>query len=136
MTTKTVTVEVHDDEAEGLILPQAPVTVTEGSEVGFDVTLNFEPPGDVTVNVMSEDTDKVTVVSPVSPASFTFTPGNGRTPQQVTVRGEPDDDTDDETVMLTLRGTGGIATRMVTVEVSDNTIITRGPVVESAGSPL
>ena len=71
-----VTVEVHDDEAEGLILPQAPVTVTEGEEADFDVTLNFKPPGDVAVNVMSEDTDKVTVVSPVSPASFTFTPVN------------------------------------------------------------
>ena len=56
-------------------------------------------------------------------------------PQLVTVRGEPDDDTDDETVMLRLSG-NGVTTRMVTVEVSDNTIITRGPVVNLPGAPL
>ena len=59
------------------------------------------------MNVVSEDTMAVTVVSPDMPASLTFTPGNWDTPQQVTVRGEQDDDADDETVMLTLSGTAG-----------------------------
>ena len=52
----------------------------------------------------------------------------------MTVKGEEDDDVDNETVMLTLSGTG-IAARMVTVKVSDNTIITRGPVVNLPGAP-
>ena len=135
-TSSMVTVNVHDDDSLGLVLPPDPVMVTEGETADFDTHLNFEPPGDVTVNVMSEDTDKVTVVSPVSPASFTFTPVNWEMPQLVTVRGEPDDDTDDETVMLRLSGTAGVATRMVTVEVSDNTIITRGPVVTTPGGAV
>ena len=129
VTTGTVTVKVHDDEAEGLILPQL-VTVTEGSEADFDVALNFEPPGNVTVNVMSEDTDKVDVLS----APLVFTPSNWDTPQQVIVMGIQDPDVNDETVALTLSG-AGVTTRTVTVEVSDNTIITRGPVVNLPGAP-
>ena len=129
VTTGTVTVEVHDDEAEGLILPQL-VTVTEGSEADFHVALNFEPPGNVTVNVMSEDTDKVDVLS----APLVFTPSNWDTPQQVIVMGIQDPDVNDETVALTLSG-AGVTTRTVTVEVSDNTIITRGPVVNLPGAP-
>ena len=129
VTTGTVTVKVHDDEAEELILPQL-VTVTEGSEADFHVALNFEPPGNVTVNVMSEDTDKVDVLS----APLVFTPSNWDTPQLVIVMGIQDPDVNDETVALTLSG-AGVTTRTVTVEVSDNTIITRGPVVNLPGAP-
>ena len=117
-TSSMVTVEVHDDDSLGLVLPQAPVTVTEGSEADFDVTLNFEPPGDVTVNVVSEDTGAVTVLS----APLVFTSLNWDTQQQVIVMGIQDPDTSDETVMLRLSGNGGVTTRMVTVEVSDNPI--------------
>ena len=149
VTTGTVIVEVDDDDL-GLILSQTPVTVTEGRTADFNVALSRPPSsGDVTV-VVSPDTDAVTVM----PESLEFTSLNWDTQQQVnvmseltvgdrsplrpstdelTVRGEPDDDTD-ETVMLTLSGTG-VTTRMVTVEVSDNTIITRGPVVNLPGAP-
>ena len=129
--TGTVTVEVHDDEAEGLILPQAPVTVTEGEEADFDVALNFEPPGDVTVNVSSPDPMAVAVLS----APLVFTPSNGEMPQLVTVMGVDDPDANDETVALTLSG-NGVATRTVTVNVSDNTIITREPVVTTPGGAV
>ncbi len=96
VTTGTVIVEVDDDDL-GLILSQTPVTVTEGSEADFDVALNFEPPGDVAVDVVEPRHRGGNSHA----ESLVFTPGNWDTPQQVTVRGEPDDDTDDETVMLT-----------------------------------
>ncbi len=130
VTAGTVIVEVDDDDL-GLILSQTPVTVTEGEEVDFDVELNFEPPGDVAVDVVSEDTGAVTVM----PESLEFTPDNWNTQQLVTVMGIQDPDANDETVMLRLSG-NGVTTRMVTVEVSDNTIITRGPVVNLPGAPL
>ena len=78
---KTVDVSVlDDDDSLGLVLPPDPVMVTEGETADFDTHLNFEPLGNVTVDVMSEDTDKVTVVSPAS-ASFTFTPVRPRLEQ-------------------------------------------------------
>ena len=90
------------------------VNVAEDREAAIDVKLGSAPSTAVTVNVVNNKPEKVTV----SPASFTFTPLNWQVAQTLDIIPVEDSDTDDETVTLTLSGTG-VMPKTVTVIVGD-----------------
>jgi hypothetical protein len=78
----------QDDDVAGIaVTPTAGLVTTEsGGTATFTVALATLPSGTVTIGLGSSDTTEGTV----SPASLTFTPANGTTPQTVTVTGVDD----------------------------------------------
>ena len=118
----TVTVTVADDDTQGLTIAPAEVSVDEGAEAAqaYTVALDTQPTGAVTVTPTSGDTGAATV----SPRALTFTPGNWNTPQRVAVTGVRDDDTADETVIVSHAVSGadydGVPAGVVTVTVADD----------------
>jgi hypothetical protein len=65
------------------------VTSESGTTATFTAVLTAQPTANVTVNFTSSDTSEGTV----SPSSATFTTGNWKTPQTITVTGVVDSDT-------------------------------------------
>ena len=115
LTSKTVTVEVRDDDPQRIV-SKAIVQVDEsGPGDLLVVTLSAKPNGDRTVTAVSDDTGAVTV----SPGLLTFTPANWNEEQVFDIIRVQDDDTNDESVTLTLSG-DGLASKTVTVEVTDD----------------
>ncbi|HUT92052.1 MAG TPA: Calx-beta domain-containing protein [Thermoguttaceae bacterium] len=94
-----VSVTNSDDDTAGIrVGPTSGLTTTEpGGTAVFVVQLESEPTSHVTIGLSSSDTSEGTV----SPASLTFTPGNWRVAQWVTVTGV-DDDVDDGDVAYTI----------------------------------
>jgi large repetitive protein len=87
-----VTVQVRDDETEGLnILAASDFTTSEnGKQTTFTVTLNSQPTANVIVPVVSSDAAEITV----SPATVTFTSSDWNSPHTVTLTGVNDDERD------------------------------------------
>ena len=144
---RTVLVMVEDDDKDkaGIMLSATALTVGESSTNTFGVSLvGGVPKGNVTIEVVSTDTDNVTV----QPDSLTFSPLNWADAQTVTVTGVNEigdnaDDTEDETgitVMMTATAatTGdeafnGLVTGVnITVEDDDKD----GIKVSAAGVPV
>ena len=99
-----------DDDVAGIsVTPTSGLVTTEaGGSDTFDVVLESEPFGDVTIPLSVTDDSEGTVSS----MSLTFTSANWDTPQTVTVTGE-DDDIDDGNVGYTV--VTGAATSIDTV---------------------
>src|SRR6185436_9927922 len=78
----------QDDDTAGItVTPTSGLVTTEaGGTATFTVRLDTPPLASVTIGLGSSDTTEGTV----SPASLTFTPANGTTPQTVTVTGVDD----------------------------------------------
>ena len=118
--TGSVTVTVTDDDrTPNLIIDNTSLTVNEDGSTTFSVKLATLPTGDVTVSVISDDTDAATI----SPASRTFNTSNWDMNQAFTVSGEDDDDTNDETVTVSLTASGADydgVTGSVAVTVTDS----------------
>ena len=118
--TGSVTVTVTDDDrTPNLIIDTTSLTVNEDGTETFSVQLATLPTGDVTVSVMSDDTDAASV----SPPSRTFNTSNWDMDQTFTVSGQDDNDTNDETVVVSLTASGadyGGVTGSVTVTVTDD----------------
>jgi hypothetical protein len=88
MDTLDVQVTNVDDDTAGItVRPTTGLTTTEaGGQATFTVVLNSLPTGNVTITLTSSKTTEGTV----SPASLTFTPANGKSPQTVTITGVDD----------------------------------------------
>ena len=94
------------------------MTVDEGDTATYRLSLATRPTAAVTVAVSSGDTAALAV-----PVSFVFTTSNWNQPRTVTVRGVEDDDTNDESVTVNHRASGGgygSVTGTVTVTVTDD----------------
>ncbi|MFP4556552.1 MAG: immunoglobulin domain-containing protein, partial [Bacteroidales bacterium] len=63
------------------VSPLTLATQEDGGPETFEIVLDTEPTGDVTINIESNDTSEGTV----TPSSVTFTPANWSTPQEVQV---------------------------------------------------
>ena len=119
--TASVTVLDDDETARGVIVAPTELTVAEGGSGEYWVALQTAPTDTVTIAIASDDSAAATV----SPASLTFTTANWDTRQKVTVTGEADTDTNDETVTLTHDVGGGdyasegVTAPPVTVTVED-----------------
>ena len=104
----------------GVTLSKSELTVNEGSTGVYTVKLATDPGGTVTVSPTSADPGAASV----SPSSLTFTSSTYSTAQTVTVTGESDTDTTNETVNIThgVSGYGSVTSGgTVTVTVTDTT---------------
>ena len=98
-----VTVTTTDNDDPGLVVAPASLEIEEGDSGQFTVKLATAPTSTVVVSVESGDAGAATV----NPASLTFTTANYGEAQTVTVTGEQDDDSSDETVNVGLSASGG-----------------------------
>ena len=117
--TGSVSVRVTDGGDPGLVVSPSSLTVVEGSTGSFTVKLATRPTAGVSVSVSSGDTGAVAVL----PASLSFSTSNWNTAKTVTVSGVHDNDTVDERVTVSLRGSGGGytgETGSVSVRVTDD----------------
>lgn len=113
----TIAVTVDDDDIQSIVTNATNLTVFEGGMVGFTANLAFPPPGNVTVAVGSSDTGAATV----APATLNFSVTNWDSPQQVTITGIQDADTNNETVNVTL-SSAGLANNVIAVGVNDDDV--------------
>ena len=105
----------------GVTLSKSELTVNEGSTGVYTVKLATDPGGTVTVSPTSADPGAASVL----PSSLTFTSTTYSTAQTVTVTGESDTDTTNETVNIThgVSGYGSVTSGgTVAVTVTDTTI--------------
>lgn len=97
------TVNVTDDDTQGIVVLSAPATIVEGTTASFQVRLNALPPGNVTVSVSSSN-PAIAVVPPGN--SLSFTTGTWSSPQTVTLSAPVDVNLLDETATITLSSPG------------------------------
>ena len=116
-------VTITDDDTAGVTISETSLEIDEGASDTYEVALDTEPAGNVTVTI--EDATG-TDLTP-DPASLTFTKQNWIAPQTVTVTaGQDHDAVDDEAILThTVRSPDdGIYHRLgvgdVTVSVTDN----------------
>ena len=118
-TAANVSVTVNDNDTAGVSVSPTSLSVNESGTTTYTVVLTTEPSSTVTVTPSSGDTGAATL----SPSSLTFTSGNWKTAQTVTVSGAEDDDVNNETVAIShsVSGYGSVTTAAdVSVTVSDN----------------
>ena len=102
-----VLVTLIDDDRPRIDVPAA-VTVTEGASAGYDVRLAVQPSANVTVTIGGHSGSAVTVSGDtLAGNALTFTTGNWSTAQEVSVTGRDDDDTSNESAVLTHTAAGG-----------------------------
>ncbi len=103
-----------------LILSDTTLTLDEGCNETYTITLRSQPSGDVTVTIGDPSNTDVTA----DPATLTFTPDNWDEPQTVTVTCHEDDDAvdDEATVTHTVDGPGldSVVDEDLDIEVIDN----------------
>ena len=121
VTAPSVAVTVVETGTAGVNLSRAELAVDEGGSDTYQVSLNSQPMGDVTVTLSRTGSTDVTFMPP----SLTFTTGNWSTQQPVTVAVAADDDAVTDTATLTHTPSGGgygsvaAVTATVTVNESD-----------------
>ncbi len=126
---KTSTVQVTiEDKDRGTINAAATISVSEGAEGAFEVSLSDAPSANVTVELSGHVGTGLEAVPP-DPLTLTFTPQNYGDVQTVTLTAGSDLDIRDETAVLTLRASGAeydgrTAEVTVTIEDTDQGTIT------------
>ncbi len=124
--TGSVAVTVTDNDAPGLVLDPASLTVAEGASATYTVALATEPTGNVTVTVAGasgEVTFDTDATANGDQSTLTFTTGTWSTAQTVTVSAGQDNDTADDSATLTHGASGGgygSVTGSVAVTVADD----------------
>jgi len=98
---EVVTVTVIDDDEAELTVSPAVLNIDEGDKENYSVKLSTQPSADVTISVTGES-GEVTA----NPKSLTFTSGNWRNPQPVTVSAGQDGDVIDDSATLINTATG------------------------------
>ena len=113
-----VTVSVDDDDSQGVSVSVSRLTVPEGGSMTYEVVLDSEPTGTVTVRPMVSGDADVTV----DPTSLTFTSSDWNEVRTVTVSAREDADSADDTATVShaVSGAPGLAGRDVAVTVTDN----------------
>ena len=120
LTVRTATLTIEDDDGRGIELPPGPVTLTEGGDTTYEVTLATQPTGTVTVRVTVSGNRDVTV----EPSSLTFTADDWDVAQTVTVSAAHDDDAADDEAELRHAASGadyrGVTALALAVAVTDD----------------
>ena len=117
-TADSVDVTVTDDDTAGVTVSVEDLMIDEGRTGMYTVVLDTEPAVNVTIGIMSDNSDVTTNTN-----QLTFTMGNWRTAQTVTVTaGEDGDDMDDSaTISHMVMGYVGVTTvDSVDVTVTDD----------------
>ena len=132
-TPASATVTVQDDDARGVTVSAATLTVNEGSTGTYTVELDSQPTAPVTVTPSKTGSSDVTF----APASLTFTKFNWHATQTVTVSAADDSDAVDDSATISHAVTGGdygsetAASVVVTVD-DDETVDATAPAFASA----
>ena len=98
-----VTLTLEDDDTRGVTLSGSELDVSEGSTGTYTVVLDSEPTAEVTVTPSRSSGDTDVTVS----GALTFTAGNWRTAQTVTVSAAEDADADDDSAVIGHAVAGG-----------------------------
>ena len=126
VTADDVAVTVTDDDTRGVTVTPMSLTVGEGGTGRYTVVLDTQPSGEVTVVIVSDNTDVTADAS-----SLTFTATTWSTEQTVTVSAVQDDDAANDTAALTHDPSGAdydsVSNADLTVTVTDDD--TRGVTV-------
>ena len=132
-----MTASISDDDVAGVSVTPTTVNVTEGGATGtYDVVLDTQPTGDVTVTITPQGTEATAVATVGGTGSLIFSSGNWDTPQEVTVTAVDDaaiDGATTETIDHAATGSGydGVVIDSVTVNVTDDDT----PGISISGSP-
>jgi len=118
MSPVTVMAYVSDDDSQSILLNNFGISLAENGVAEFQVTLQQDPAGTLTVNISSSDTGAATV----SPASLTFTTANFAIGQTVTVFGINDPDAANENAAITLSATGATTSTMNVTVIDDDAL--------------
>ena len=101
-TTLEVIGTIEDDDTRGVTVSKTEFTFREGREATYEVVLDTQPTGPLTVRVTVSGSPEVTA----QPSSLWFTANDWSQPQSVTVRAAHDDDTVDDEATVTHAVTG------------------------------
>ncbi|WP_254564047.1 SBBP repeat-containing protein [Oscillatoria sp. HE19RPO] len=133
----TASLTVTDNDTAGVTVSAINGNTSEAAgTASFEVVLDTQPTGEVTVNLVSSNTAEGTVSVP----SITFTPGNWNVPQTVTVTGVDDNVADGNityTIQTTVTSTDSIYSSINPNDVSVTNIDNDTPnilVTQSGGS--
>ena len=104
--TQDLVVSVSDDEIEGASIEVSPnlITVNEGSEASFDVSLSNAPSSDVTLMISPFQS---TSLSRKPSGAISFTSSNYNQSQSVIIAASGDTNLENETEQMTLTTSGG-----------------------------
>ena len=125
-TPSSVTVTIRDNDDPGLSVSVSSLTLTEGASSSFTVVLDTQPEADVTVNLISSDSDASE--GRLSASRLIFTAGNWNTAQTVTLSAVEEDVADEDqsyTISLTASSTDDAydtLTSSIAVTTTDNDI--------------
>ena len=124
VTAASVSVNVGDDDALGVVVSMGRLTVPEGGSMTYTVVLASAPSGTVTVRPTATGDADVTV----SPSSLRFTADNWDAAQTVTVTARADADAEDDTATVShaVSGAAGLTARDVAVTVTDDDTASTG----------
>ena len=129
LTVRTATLTIADNDGRGIELPEGSLTLDEGGNATYDVSLATQPTGTVTVRVTAAGDRDVSV----TPGSLTFTASGWDTAQTVTVEAAQDDDAVADTAELRHSASGadygGVRALPLAVEVREDD--TRGVTISS-----
>ena len=107
---------VRSDDAVGITLSPASLTVNEESGASHTAVLNAQPSGDVTVTIAGHSGTGISI-NPATPLAFTSS--NWNTAQRVTVSAADDTDTNNEVTLLhTAAGATECASVMANLKVA------------------
>ena len=139
---KTVSVEIVDNEAENLVVSRNKLSLKEGEHGNYFVSLSKEPTTPVRVTIKENpSTNDLTLSSEeltISPLPLIFTPENWNTLQTVTVTTTPDSDGSNDTVKLIHKAKGGNYTSVTPVSLTVTVVepVEISPTGQSLGSGL
>ena len=133
-------VVVRSDDAVGITLSPASLTVNEESSAFYTVVLDAQPSGNVTVTITGQSGTDVSI-NPATPLAFTSS--NWNTAKRVTVSAVDDTDTDNDEVTLLHTATGATEYASVTANLkvtvddddTDNSLPTGVPTISPTAVP-
>ncbi len=117
--TASLTVTTTDDDAAGLVIAPAALSVREGESSSYTVKLAIRPSGEVKVTITGQELSSLVLDA----AILAFTPADWDTPQTVRVEAQEDWDAADGTATLTHTASGGgydAVTASLPVATTDN----------------
>ena len=100
-TTAETTVNINDDDAHGVTISPASLTIGEGDDDEYTVVLTSQPTDDVTITITVPSGSDISANSPANTQTLTFTDSTWQVEQTVTVSAGQDNDHLDDTGTIT-----------------------------------
>lgn len=114
---QTVSVAVADDDSQALDVSINAAQMTEGETLDFTVALAYQPAGDVSVSLESNDAGAVSV----NTATLNFDEDTWNQARTVTMTAEDDNDVATETATVTV-SSAGVGDALINVSVDEDDV--------------